>query len=73
MPKGPNGEKRLADVVANAVRVMQIATGEVEETPAVSGRRRSGLAGAKARSERLDGEARSAIAHKAAAVRWSVR
>ncbi len=31
MPKGPNGEKRPAGVVANAVRVMQIATGEIEK------------------------------------------
>ncbi len=70
MPKGPNGEERPADVVANAVRVMRIATGEEAETPAPSGRRRSGLAGAKARAERLDSEARSAIARKAAAKRW---
>ena len=44
MPKGPNGEQRPADGVANAVRVMQIATGEIDETPPVSGRRRSGQA-----------------------------
>ena len=31
MPTGPKGEKRPADVVANAVRVMRIATGEEEE------------------------------------------
>jgi hypothetical protein len=31
MPKGPKGEKRPADMIANAVRVVQIATGEVEE------------------------------------------
>lgn len=31
MPIGPNGEKRPADIIANAVRVMQIATGEAEE------------------------------------------
>jgi hypothetical protein len=28
MPKGPRGEKRLADVIGNAVKVMRIATGE---------------------------------------------
>jgi len=70
MPKGPNGEKRPADVIGNAVHVMRIATGEIEETPPVSGRRRSGQAGAKARAERLDSDARSAIARKAAAARW---
>jgi len=32
MPKGPQGQKRPADVIGNAVPVMQIATGEVEET-----------------------------------------
>ena len=31
MPTGPKGEKRPADVIGNAVRVMQIATGEREE------------------------------------------
>lgn len=28
MPKGPKGEKRPADVVGNAVKIMRIATGE---------------------------------------------
>jgi hypothetical protein len=31
MPKGPRGEKRLADVIGNAVKVMKIATGEEPE------------------------------------------
>ena len=31
MPKGPQGQKRPANVIGNAVRIMQIATGEVEE------------------------------------------
>ncbi len=30
MPKGPKGEKRPADVIGAAVKVMQIATGEIE-------------------------------------------
>jgi hypothetical protein len=29
--KGPRGEKRPADVIGNAVRVIRIAAGEVEE------------------------------------------
>jgi hypothetical protein len=70
MPRGPNGQERPADVIGNAVRVMQIATGEIEETPPVSGRRRSGLAGAKARTESLTSEDRATIAKKAAAMRW---
>jgi len=32
MPTGPKGQKRPADVIGNAMRVMKIATGEVEET-----------------------------------------
>ncbi len=31
MPRGPRGEKRPADVIGNAVRVMRIATGEEPE------------------------------------------
>jgi hypothetical protein len=33
MPRGPKGEKRPADVIGNAVHVMRIATGEVEDNP----------------------------------------
>ncbi len=40
MPKGPEGEKRPADVIGDAVRVMQIATGEVEEELDEDGRTR---------------------------------
>jgi hypothetical protein len=32
MPRGPKGEKRPPDVVANAVHVMKVLTGEAEET-----------------------------------------
>jgi len=70
MPKGPNGQKRPADVIGNAVHVMRIATGEVEETAAKSGRTKSGKAGAKARAKKLSSEERSRIAKKAAAARW---
>jgi hypothetical protein len=31
MPKGPNGRKRPADVIGNAVHMMRIATGEVAD------------------------------------------
>jgi hypothetical protein len=31
MPKGPRGEKRPAEVIGAAVKVMRIATGEEEE------------------------------------------
>jgi hypothetical protein len=31
MPKGPKGQRRSADVIGNAVKVMNIATGEITE------------------------------------------
>ena len=31
MPKGPKGERRPADVIGNAVKIMRIATGEEPE------------------------------------------
>lgn len=31
MPRGPKGERRPADVIGNAVKVMRIATGEEPE------------------------------------------
>lgn len=71
MPKGPRGETRPADVIGAAVKVMRIATGEIEETmEPKSGRTRSGRAGAKARAEKLSSEERREIAKKAAAARW---
>lgn len=70
MPRGPRGEKRPADVIGNAVHIMRIATGEIEETKAKSGRSRSGRAGAEARSKSLSSKERQEIAKKAAATRW---
>ena len=74
MPKGPQGQKRPADVIGNAVRVMQLATGEVEETlrdPALEYARKGGLKGGKARAAKLSKKRRSDIASKAAKTRWS--
>jgi hypothetical protein len=73
MPKGPKGEKRPADVIGNAVHVMRIATGEVEETGVKGGKqhtRKGGLRGGKARAQKLTPEQRSEIARLAAAARW---
>ena len=73
MPKGPQGQKRPADVIGNAVRVMQIATGEVEETlrdPALERSREGGLKGGKARAAKLSKKRRFAIASRAAKARW---
>jgi hypothetical protein len=71
MSKGPNGEKRPADAIGCAVTVAQIATGEQQDTGYVSkNRRKSGVAGAKARKKKLDAERRSEIATQAANARW---
>jgi hypothetical protein len=76
MPRGPKGEKRPADVIGNAVHVMRIATGEIEEElppPAADSARRGGLKGGRARAEKLSAEQRKAIAKKAALSRWGSR
>ncbi len=71
MPKGPKGEKRPADVVGAAVKVMQIATGEIEDERNQSpGRKKGGRAGGKARAAKLSSQERSEIARKAAKARW---
>jgi hypothetical protein len=76
MPKGPKGEKRKADVIGNAVLVMKIATGEVEDSKrdtTVEANRKGGLKGGKARAESMTPERRAEIAKKAAAKRWSAK
>jgi len=70
MPRGPQGQKRPADAIGCAVAVARIATGEAEDLPPMSGRVRSGHAGAAARSEKLTKIERVDIAKKAAAARW---
>ncbi|MEM7547694.1 MAG: RNA-binding protein [Pseudomonadota bacterium] len=71
MPKGPQGQKRPADVIGNAVHIAKIATGEIEETTLKQpAKRKSGVAGAKARAQSLTAEERSEIARKAAAGSW---
>jgi hypothetical protein len=75
MPKGPRGEKRPADVIGNAVKVMRIATGEeIEELdPAKSAAAELGSRGGKARASKLTPEQRAAIARGAARSRWGRR
>ena len=72
MPKGPQGQKRPADVIGNAVHVMRIATGEIEETkPAPkSAAAELGSKGGKARAASLSKKKRTEIAKKAAIKRW---
>jgi hypothetical protein len=75
MPKTPKGYKRPADVISNAVHVMKIATGEIDESgitedgkskAAVELGRKGGLARAKSikKADRIK------IAKKAAKMRW---
>ena len=71
MPKGPQGQKRPADVIGNAVHVMRIATGEIEEDLGKAPKRaKGGRKGGKARAVSLTPQQRSKIAHAAAAARW---
>ncbi len=75
MPKGPKGEKRPADVIGAAVKVMQIATGEIAEDVDDDGKNKAavelGRKGGKARAAKMTPEQRSEIARKAAAKRWA--
>ena len=71
MPRGPKGEKRPADVIGNAVHVMRIATGEIEDAPSKAPKRaKGGLKGGRARAAALTPEQRSEIARAASAARW---
>ena len=74
MPKGPQGQKRPADAVANAVMVARIATGEIEEVAYASYvDKDNGSKGGNARAAKLSAGRRSSIARDAAANRWNKR
>jgi len=66
MPRGPRGEKRPADVIGNAVKVMRIATGEeteeLETNRAKSAAAELGSRGGKARAAQMTPERRAEIA-----------
>ncbi len=75
MPKGPKGEKRPADAIARAVKVMRIATGEEpedygQETGKDKAAVKLGRKGGKKRAEAMTPERRAEIAKKAAEKRW---
>ena len=74
MPTGPKGQKRPADVIGNAVRVMRIATGEEDDTVIDDGKdanaKALGAKGGKKRAENMTPERRAEIAKNAAAKRW---
>lgn len=76
MPKGPKGQKRPADVIGNAVHVMRIATGEIEESGQTEdGKSKAAVAlgrrGGSARAKALSAKRRTQIARRAASKRWA--
>jgi hypothetical protein len=76
MPKGPQGQKRPADVIGNAVTVAKIATGEMDDTVEDDGKDKAaqslGRKGGRARAGKLTADQRSEIARKGARNRWKV-
>jgi hypothetical protein len=77
MPTGPKGEKRPADVIGNAVHVMKILTGEIEDTIPDDGKNPAakvlGKKGGAARAKSMTPGRRAEIAKAAAAKRWSTK
>lgn len=74
MPTGPKGQKRHADVIGNAVKVMRIATGEEPDIFPDDGKNKAarelGRSGGKKRAEGMTAERRAEIARAAAKKRW---
>ena len=74
MPTGPKGQKRPADVISNAVKIMRIATGEEEDTVIDDGKdpaaKALGAKGGRKRAENVTPERRAEIARAAAVKRW---
>jgi hypothetical protein len=79
MPRGPKGEKRPADVIGNAVKVMRNAAGQKPvdcgSTSESDGKNAAAVAlgrmGGKARAAGMSAKKRKEIAKKAAATRWA--
>ncbi len=74
MPRVPRGERRSSDVTGNAVHVMTIATGEIEDdredVTAPSPTAQLGRLGGIARAASTTASQRAEIARKAAKARW---
>jgi len=77
VPKGPQGQRRPADVNSRAVMIAKIATDEIEDvppTPESEGKNPAAVAlgrmGGKARAEGMSAKRRKEIARKAAKSRW---
>ena len=75
---GSKGEKRPADLIGNAVKVMRSATGEEsEDFGPETGKNQAaaevGRMGGKKRAEGMTPERRAEIAKKAAKLRWAAK
>lgn len=72
MPKGPNGEKRPANLIGAAVKVMRIAIGEEqdEREATANAAAQLGKLGGAARAAAMNPQQRSEIARLAATARW---
>jgi hypothetical protein len=75
MPRGPKGERRPADVIGNAVKVMRIATGEDADDYGMKPEKNQAAAelgrkGGQARAKGMSAKRRKEIAEKAARARW---
>lgn len=78
MPKTRKGAKRPADVIGNAVQVMKIATGEIEESPATNDGNDNAAVelwrkGRMARGKAISRARRAEIARRAATARWRTK
>lgn len=76
MPRGPNGEKRPADLIGAAVMIGRIATGEIDDLTTDDGKNAAAVAlgrmGGKARAAGMTAKKRKEIAKKAATSRWKL-
>jgi hypothetical protein len=74
MPTGPKGQRRPADVIGNAIRIAQIATGEQADIIIDDGKdpaaKALGAKGGRKRAENMTPERRAEIARNAAKKRW---
>jgi hypothetical protein len=78
MPRRPKGERRPADVIGAAVKVMRIATGDEPEDYGLEDTKDQaakalGKKGGAARAAKMTPERRAEIAKKAATKRWKNR
>jgi hypothetical protein len=77
MPRGPKGEKRPADVIGNAVKVMRIAVGEESDDVPDDGKNKAaqalGRLGGVARAKAVSAKRRKEIAIQAAKLRWAAK